>query len=219
LIFGPNTIDHLFAAGNVRRGSQYVMALHRSLDGGNTWSTSTYGSIAGSLPAGDTASSSYGYAVAVHPGNENIIYLGGVMNYRGILLKSLNGGAAWTKLGGPVLSNCWDTIYDIAIDPKSSNRVYIGAGWGGLCLSEDSGSTWKKTLDENVRCIKINPFTPNQVWAGGGSGVYFSNNSGATWTEWNKGLTVPNVYCLDLNTKNKYIYAGTDGGGVYRNKY
>ena len=47
-----------------------------------------------------------------------------------------------------------------------------------------------------------------------GGGVFLSTNNGASWKEFNKGLTANSI--LSLSVSNTNIFAGTDGHGVWR---
>src|SRR5258708_5653198 len=65
-------------------------------------------------------------AIAVHPANENIVYVG---TAQGGLYRSLNGGSTWTALMDDALSLA---IGSIAIDPLDSTTLFVGTGEGNL---------------------------------------------------------------------------------------
>ena len=64
--------------------------------------------------------------IAVHPTNENIVYVG---TAQGGLYRSLNGGATWTALTDNALSLA---IGSIAIDPLDATTLVVGTGEGNL---------------------------------------------------------------------------------------
>jgi hypothetical protein len=64
--------------------------------------------------------------IAVHPTNENIVYVG---TAQGGLYRSLNGGATWTALTDNALSLA---IGSIAIDPLDPTTLVVGTGEGNL---------------------------------------------------------------------------------------
>jgi hypothetical protein len=64
--------------------------------------------------------------IAVHPTNENIVYVG---TAQGGLYRSLNGGASWTPLTDQALSLA---IGSIAIDPLDPTTLVVGTGEGNL---------------------------------------------------------------------------------------
>src|SRR5580765_3752618 len=64
--------------------------------------------------------------IAVHPTNENIVYVG---TAQGGLYRSLNGGTSWTPLMDNALSLA---IGYIALDPLDPTTLVIGTGEGNL---------------------------------------------------------------------------------------
>jgi hypothetical protein len=49
-------------------------------------------------------------------------------------------------------------------------------------------------------------------------GVYFSSDRGLTWNPLNDGLEFQKILRLALDTENNILFAGTDGGGAWKNK-
>jgi hypothetical protein len=47
----------------------------------------------------------------------------------------------------------------LAVDPRDSRRVYAGAYWGGVFVSEDRGGHWKPIgpPDSQIWTISIQP--------------------------------------------------------------
>ncbi|MDQ2747291.1 MAG: hypothetical protein M3T96_08535, partial [Acidobacteriota bacterium] len=68
-------------------------------------------------------------AIAVHPTNPNIVYVG---TAQGGLYRTLNGGASWTPLMDNALSLA---IGAVAISPSDPTTVFVGTGEAGLCGS------------------------------------------------------------------------------------
>jgi photosystem II stability/assembly factor-like uncharacterized protein len=206
--FSPNDLNKIFVAGQTGSGSNLVAAIYSSSDGGKNWTSHRLTTTVGKIKA-----------VTVDPKSDNILYAGGVdvQSGKSILFKSLNAGNSWTKIGGNISSKAKD-IRDIAIDPVSPSHVYVATNTG-IFKSVDSGSSWEKTsLSTSVNCVKVYPNSPKIVVAAGKDGIYYSNDRGDNWTEANNGLTVYNVNCVDWDLKKEVIYAGTEGGSVYKNK-
>ncbi len=65
-------------------------------------------------------------AIAVHPTNENIVYVGAA---QGGVFRSLDGGATWTAIMDDSLSLA---IGSIAIDPLDPTTLFVGTGEGNL---------------------------------------------------------------------------------------
>jgi hypothetical protein len=116
--------------------------LFRSADAAKTWQPV---SVAGApVPAAQPA-------LAVDPQNSSILYLvlragdrvqpGG--NTGGIY-RSADGGVTWSQPASPSTGPS-----RLAVDPTSSNIVYLGvanAGTGGFFRSTDSGTTWSAPI-------------------------------------------------------------------------
>lgn len=193
-------------AGYEWTGTQNVMTLFKSLNGGTTWEK--YRPV---------SQNSYGYKVACVPGNSNIVYLGGRKGYDPVVYKTQDGGKNWKSVGANKFANDYD-IRDIAIDPKSTNTVYVGTG-RGLYRSKNSGDTWEKIFNSRVECLQFNKNNPKQIFIGGYWGVQTSKNRGDTWDDLSEGLTVDDINCLGINHKSKWVFAGSYGGGIFKKKY
>ena len=85
----------------------------------------------------------------------------------------------------------------IAIDPRNSNTVYLGAAEGGVWKTTDGGVTWLPLTDAQVSlasgAIALDPKNPDIVYVGTGeenfaidsykgAGILKSTDGGATWT-------------------------------------
>ncbi len=87
-------------------------------------------------------------------------------------------------------------IADIAIHPDRPHTWYLGVGSGGVWKTTNSGTTWAPIFDDqpsySIGCVTIDPANPDVVWVGTGenvsgrhvgwgSGVYRSDDGGASW--------------------------------------
>jgi uncharacterized repeat protein (TIGR02543 family) len=200
----PNDFSRIFGAGQTRSGSEYHPALHKSVNAGANWTTHT-------VLANPQA---YLRTVAVHPANDNILYVGGVAYspYRGIVFRSTNGGANWTPIDAGTFSS---QVNKLAVDPVRTARIFAGTA-SGLFLSLNSGGSWTRVMTHDVKDIRINRNAPDQIYVAGRNGVHYSRDGGATWTEFNNGLGFRDVLCLQWDTVNSILYAGTNGGSIYK---
>ncbi len=138
-------------------------------------------------------------ALAVEPGNPDVIYVGAAS---GGLWRSEDGGVTWTPLFDkqPVAS-----IGAIAIDPNNPDVIWVGTGEGtprnsasvgnGVYKSVDRGRTWMHLgLEESERIqrIVIDPRNSDVVYVaalgpawrdGGQRGLYKTTDGGKTWTK------------------------------------
>jgi len=94
-------------------------------------------------------------AMAVHPANEQLIYVG---SPGGGLWKTTNGGANWQPLTDN--NSTWMSIFAITIDPNNQNIVYIGTNGSGILKTTNAGATLAPAgggPGGNVRKILIHP--------------------------------------------------------------
>lgn len=169
----------------------------RTSDAGATWS-----------PLTDEAATTAIGALALEPGNEQVIYAGtGEANFAnhsryGLgLLKSIDGGATWTLLAPETFGGrCFSRI---VIDPASPNRVYAAVTRAGGF--------------PEMAAAKGHP------GALGPRGVFASTDGGATWTHLAGGLPALDATDLAMDPSNPAtMYAaigrifGDPGNGIYK---
>lgn len=163
-------------------------------------------------------------AIAVAPGNSNIIWVGDA-NSR--VYKTTNGTSAtptWTRMDQttPYLPNRYVTR--ITIDPRNSNIVY--ATFGGFSpdnvwRTTDGGSTWREITgsgdtglpDAPVRSLVIHPNNSNWLYVGTEVGVFASEDGGAHWSTATDGPA--NMPVDELFWQGTRLFAATHGRGMY----
>lgn len=163
-VAGTPQNDKLYYIGTAGGG------VWKSDNGGATWS-----------PVFDGQKVSAIGAVAIDPANENVVYVGtgesnprNDVSYGDGLYKTTDGGKHWTVVG---LQNSRH-ISRIAIDPKNSSHVVVGALGDvfadstdrGVYVTFDAGKSWSKSLYVGPRSgasdVAMNPQNPNVVYAG-----------------------------------------------------
>ena len=149
-------------------------------------------------------------ALAIHPINPDIVYIGSA---GGGVWRSDNAGQTWTSQwhDQPVLN-----VGSLAIDPKSPDTVYCGTGEAngsvdsypgvGLFCTQDGGKRWeilasckRHGLPRRIGVIAIDPFDSRHLLLGGTtheagehSALFASQNSGRTWVR--QAFLSPNNY-------------------------
>ena len=105
----------------------------------------------------------------------------------------------------------------VALDPQNPATVYAGVYTSGVWKSADRGATWAPTGagPDAVYAIAIDPTDPSRLYASGYNAVSRSVDGGATWSDYNLGMTAAVAYQLLVAPPGSSIYAGTPQG-VFR---
>ena len=168
--------------------------------------------------------------IASVPGDSSHLYLGTTASW---IYESLDGGAHWRRLAK--LDDDNDLVLDhIVVDPSDTNTIYV-AGWrrsdGGLWISHDRGKTWEESAGmhgQSIRSFLQAPSNPKILFAGTLTGVFRSNDAGATWTQISEkgSREIHEVESLAVDPADPdVVYAGTwhlpwkttDGGKTWSN--
>jgi photosystem II stability/assembly factor-like uncharacterized protein len=111
--------------------------------------------------------------------NPDIVYAGTTKG----LFRTATRGEHWERIGQSLPD---PFISSILLDPTQPKILYIG-GTGGVWKSSDSGQTWVAVnsglASLNIRTLAMSPRDSRILFVGtNGSGLYRSNDAGATWT-------------------------------------
>src|SRR5260370_10023639 len=153
----------------------------KTTDGGANWTALT-----------DDQPSIANGAIALHPNNPDIVYVGtGEENfaqdsyYGAGILKSPDGGKAWTNIVGPFLRA---VIGSMAIHPANGQVILLTTS-SGIWRSEDGAANWTRVLSGVGTFVLFDPTNGDIAYAAlgntGGStlnGVYKSTDGGKTWS-------------------------------------
>ena len=210
--------------------------LWKSMNGGDTWSTTT-----DALPTLSIG------AVCVLPWNPNIVLIGtgegtgtgNVAAGKGIfgigLLKSTDGGATWNPTS-LAYGRASTHGFNVIEDNPATHTILAGAN-DGLWRSTDDGDTWTRVMSNgNFFDVKWKPGDANRVYVAKGrdpfinsqssNGVYVSTNDGLTFSLAGTGQPNPSsiaktkiAVCASEPSViyAHYVNAGTYGTlGIYR---
>jgi hypothetical protein len=133
MVFSPSAPKIVYAASGIELSS-YVSSnvigpgVFKSLDEGATWTAINHGLESTTLNIG---------AIAIHPQNPDIVYLGELNSG---IHKTLDGGKTWFLANNGLLKT---DIRALAIDPENPDTIYTGAELGGVWKSGNGGDSWR----------------------------------------------------------------------------
>jgi len=201
--------DMLLATSYQRRRHVWVLidggpgsGVHRSTDGGKTWSKITAG-----LPGGDLGRIGLGQA----PSSPNTVYAVVETAEGGGFYRSDDFGVTWNKMSDRGTSSP-QYYNEIVVDPYDPNRVYLMDTFESV--SEDAGKTWTalstkaKHVDEHA--LWIDPANTVHLITGNDGGVYESFDSGQTWRHM-RNLPLTQFYRVEVDNAEPFynVYGGT----------
>jgi photosystem II stability/assembly factor-like uncharacterized protein len=126
--------------------------------------------------------------------------------------RSSDAGASWQPIGLGKYS-----VLALAVDPGNPLEIYAGTRRGVL-KTVDGGRNWRLLggLLQHVTCLQLDPVTPKVLYAGTyAAGVFRTSDRGATWMEFNEGLSPKSVTGLAIDDSGTRLFAGTSSGGVF----
>jgi photosystem II stability/assembly factor-like uncharacterized protein len=158
--------------------------------------------------------------IEVDPCNRDTVYAGSV----GGLYRTDDRGKSWYAVSSEDL-----VINSIALDAQRPHRVIVGVEGDGVYVSDDDAKTFTRSskglYDVKITTIVPDPSAKDRVYAsvvfgGAASGMYRSNDGGATWERSVEATKLPEVLSLDIardgEADPKFI-AGTERGFFFSN--
>ena len=149
------------------------------------------------------------------------------------ILRSVDDGASWHRLGLKEAIEFDGVVRALAVDPADPTRVFAGAD-AGLCLSTDGGAHFARVESPinglTVWAIAISPVDPKLMYAGTGAPtrarMFRSRDGGASWSalpvelpEFCLGVNRPRILsiCTDPTARDE-VWFGVEEGGVWRSR-
>jgi hypothetical protein len=176
----PDNVDSvLINVRNANNGTSH--GVHRSTDGGATWSLSNFSPTA--LGWGGLGDNNQVYKIAYHPRVKDLVFVG---TSRG-LYRSTDDLQTFTQL----ISSA--DVIDIKFHPSDNQVIYIYDDyyWGPnqdlIMRSDDGGLTFSNsatlTGNNNAKVqIAVSPACADCLYAASGNGVWKSTDKGANFT-------------------------------------
>jgi photosystem II stability/assembly factor-like uncharacterized protein len=148
--------------------------------------------------------------------------------------------AQWTLIGPQPLIYTNGTQHSgqvnaLAVDPRNSSVVYLGAAGGGVWKTTDGGQTWVPLTDNQpslqIGALALDPSNPDNVYVGTdmnnellgneGMGILKSTDGGASWSQlagpvsYGPGIEAP-ILSLAVSPSDGNVLLAGEQSGVYR---
>ncbi len=142
-------------------------------------------------------------------------------------LKTVNGGATWTKLSNALIGDYWyfsvnfaDYLHGLAVGSKASDDGYGNDGF--IMITDDGGETWEEVSLESSNPFEAVLFTDSlTAWVcGSGGELRKSTDRGQTWTAVDAGYNSFNdIHFFDNNRglllDGSSLHFTFDGGNTW----
>ncbi|HYF20258.1 MAG TPA: glycosyl hydrolase [Ramlibacter sp.] len=149
------------------------------------------------------------------------------------ILRSVDDGASWHRLGLKEAIEFDGTVRALAVDPQDPRRIFAGAD-AGICLSTDGGAHFSRLASPadgmTVWALAIDPNNPRHVFAGTGApqraAMFHSADGGQSWRrlavelpEFCRGVNRPRILsiCIDPDD-GRQVWFGVEEGGAWRSR-
>lgn len=197
LLIDPRDPDTLYVSGNCYAGFDVAflpwMGVHKSTDGGVTWTT-----------LGGGAFFSCVEELALDPFSPWRLFLGGAY---GSNSESYDAANKWERPEGPRPTR------GVLFDPRYPFTHYgISAQLNSFLVSQDGGFTWSGVATKppaQVRSLTIDP-ERGRLFLGTANGMFRSGNSGRVWAT--TQLPDSDVSALDFGGIPPAVFAATNHG-------
>jgi len=211
VVLHPDNPNHILAATYEKhRTVAAFMAggpesgIHRSTDGGKTWTELKSG-----VPAGDKGKIS----LAISPQKSNVVYAAIELPQRkGAFLRSVDGGNNFSRMSDYVGGGTGPHYYqEIWCDPHQFDSIYhanvvLGHSTDGGKTFASAGSSGKH-VDNHA--VAFHPTDPNTIIVGCDGGLYVTHDKCKTY-RFASNLPLTQFYKLDVD--NDYPFYNVVGG-------
>ncbi len=222
LAIDPVDPSRVYAASWERlRGPDFRMVagetsgVHRSTDGGDSWSELTNG-----LPSGSDVGR---IGLALAPSDPQTIYAiyADDPGYFAGLFKTTNGGDSWSRVNDSAIDDVFASFGwyfgTVRVSPTNPDEVYAM----GLILyrSGNGGNTWSERFQGahvDHHDLWIDPNDDNRMFLASDGGVYISDNAGSNWSHV-QTLPITQFYAGTVDPQlPERVYGGAQDNGTSR---
>ena len=212
----PRDPDVLYAATwqRHRTVAAYVgggpnSGIHRSTDGGETWTELTNG-----LPSSDEDANLGKIGLAISPQDPDVLYAAIELDQRrGGVWRSADRGASWTKMSDRIAGGTGPHYYqEIYASPHVFDRIYFLEVRSSV--SHDGGATWESIADSakhvDDHALAFRPDDPDYLLMGSDGGLYETFDHAGTW-RYVDNLPVTQFYKVAVDDDAPFynVYGGT----------
>jgi len=209
VVIDPRNPNIVIASSYQRRRTFFTLinggpesAIHRSTDGGKTWTKVNTG-----LPSEELGR----IGLAIAPNEPDLVYANvEAANRKGGIYRSSDNGVTWEKRAD---YNQGSMYYgDIFADPVNPQRVYIPDVYPQV--SDDGGRTLRPFAQRNIHVdhhiLWVDPANPSHMLLGNDGGLYRSMDAGTTWVFF-ENLPLTQFYDIDVDDALPFynVYGGT----------
>jgi photosystem II stability/assembly factor-like uncharacterized protein len=210
IVLDPSNPDTIYAAAYQRRRHVFTLinggpesSIHKSLDGGATWTK---------LSAGLPKEQMGRIALAISPLAPKTVYaLIEASRRTGGFYRSQDAGANWEKMSSYVPSSP-QYYTELFVDPNHAERIYSVDTY--LRVTDDGGKTFKRVEQKHIHVdyhvIWVDPADSDHLLAGNDGGLYETWDRGANW-DFKPNLPVTQFYRISADDALPFyhVYGGT----------
>jgi photosystem II stability/assembly factor-like uncharacterized protein len=205
LVMDPRNPKVLYAATYQRRRATWGFngggpgsAIHKTTDGGKTWTKLTEG-----IPEGPKGR----IGLDVYRKNPDVVYARIEHADEGGVYRSDDAGRSWTKRSSVNPRPMY--FSQIRIDPQDDQRIYVLGVQ--LHVSDDGGKTFRGDGAEKIHvdfhAMWIDPGDPNHILIGGDGGVGISYDRSQTY-DWLNNMNLGQFYHVSYDMGSPYLVCG-----------
>jgi photosystem II stability/assembly factor-like uncharacterized protein len=208
VVLDPRNPEVVVASAYQRRRHFFTLinggpesAIHRSTDGGKTWTKVNTG-----LPSEELGR----IGLAISPQNPDVLYANvEAANRRSGMFRSTDKGVTWQRMSDFAQGSMY--YGDVFPDPHQFDRIYVPDVI--FQVSDDGGRTMRalgqRSMHVDNHIIWIDPANPDHYLVGNDGGLYRSYDRGATWIFF-ENLPLAQYYDVDVDNDLPFynVYGG-----------